>query len=79
MARGYKRKPIEDLPPDVQSFRDRELEALREVWDHRRQQRRSPEVRINYKEPREEAIPRFAKWLDAALIEGLAKWRRTLI
>ncbi len=32
MAEGHKWKPIADLPEDLESFRDRELESLSQVW-----------------------------------------------
>jgi prophage maintenance system killer protein len=35
--------------------------------------------RISYHDSLEEIQPRFEKWLDAALIEGIAQWRRTLV
>jgi len=35
--------------------------------------------RITYLDSLDELIPRFQKWLDKALIEGLAQWRRTLV
>ncbi len=34
--------------------------------------------RINYLEPRNDIIVRYAPWLDDCLIRGLAEWRRTL-
>ena len=34
--------------------------------------------RISYQEPVEEAAKRYAPWLDACIIRGLAEWRRTL-
>ncbi len=36
MSNGYKWREIADLPGDLDSLRDRELEALREVWDDER-------------------------------------------
>ncbi len=35
--------------------------------------------RIDYKEPYAELEARYAKWLDACLIQGLAGWRKTLV
>ena len=35
--------------------------------------------RISYEEPLTEMRARFDKWLDAAIIEGIAHWRRTLV
>ena len=35
--------------------------------------------RISNHEPQNEASERFAEWLDAAIIEGLARWRKTLV
>ena len=36
-------------------------------------------IRISYQDSLEEIQPRFEKWLDAAPIEGIAQWRRTLL
>ena len=36
MSNGYKWREIADLPGDLDPLRDRELEALREVWDDER-------------------------------------------
>jgi Fic family protein len=35
--------------------------------------------RISYTDVQAEITPRFEKWLDACLIEGIAQWRRTLM
>ncbi len=35
--------------------------------------------RISYQEPRDDVTKRYASWLDACLIRGLAEWRRTLL
>lgn len=35
--------------------------------------------RINYRDSQVEIVPRFDKWLDGCLIEGIAQWRRTLV
>jgi Fic family protein len=35
--------------------------------------------RINYQEQLSELRPRFDKWLDDSIIEGIAHWRRTLV
>ena len=35
--------------------------------------------RISYQESANEITPRFEKWLDGCLIEGIAQWRRTLV
>jgi hypothetical protein len=35
--------------------------------------------RISYQDSQSELVPRFEKWLDACIIEGIAQWRRTLV
>ena len=35
--------------------------------------------RISYKEPYNEILPRFDKWLEPCIVEGIARWRRTLV
>lgn len=35
--------------------------------------------RISYEDSPEEIIPRYLEWLDAAIIRGLAEWRKTLV
>jgi hypothetical protein len=35
--------------------------------------------RISYQEPLSEIAPRFDKWLEPCIVEGIARWRRTLV
>jgi len=35
--------------------------------------------RISYQDSQNELVPRFEKWLDGCIIEGIAQWRRTLV
>ena len=35
--------------------------------------------RISYQEPGNEIVPRFEKWLEPCVVEGIANWRRTLV
>jgi hypothetical protein len=34
---------------------------------------------VSYSEPQKEAVQRYTEWLDRCLIQGLARWRRTLV
>jgi hypothetical protein len=35
--------------------------------------------RISYQETQDEIVPRFEKWLEPCIVEGIAHWRRTLV
>ena len=35
--------------------------------------------RISYQESWDEIVPRFEKWLEPCIVEGIAQWRRTLV
>ena len=35
--------------------------------------------RISYQETQDEILPRFEKWLEPSIVEGIAQWRRTLV
>jgi fido (protein-threonine AMPylation protein) len=35
--------------------------------------------RISYRETQDEIVPRFSKWLEPCIVEGIARWRRTLV
>ena len=35
--------------------------------------------RISYQETENEIVPRFEKWLEPCIVEGIAHWRRTLV
>jgi hypothetical protein len=35
--------------------------------------------RISYQEAQNELVPRFEKWLEPCIVEGIAHWRRTLV
>jgi hypothetical protein len=35
--------------------------------------------RISYQDSQKEIQPRFEKWLEGCLIDGIARWRRTLV
>jgi hypothetical protein len=35
--------------------------------------------RISYQETYNEILPRFEKWLEPCIVEGIALWRRTLV
>jgi Fic family protein len=35
--------------------------------------------RISYQEPWDLVLPRFQKWLEPCIVEGIANWRRTLV
>jgi fido (protein-threonine AMPylation protein) len=35
--------------------------------------------RVSYQETQNEIVPRFEKWLEPCIVEGIAHWRRTLV